>query len=427
MNTRTSSNNKLQKAEEVFKNQANRAIVAALEVCARCGLCAETCHYHVVDPRAEHAPAYRGELLRRLYRRWYDPIGKIFPKWVGAADLTEIDLQELAHVAFMTCTLCRRCALNCPMGIDTAELVRTLRAMLTATGYAPEILEQLADAAIQREESVEFFKDFFLEQIGQLEKELQDRTGDPQARIPVGKEGAEILYVALSGAHTILPAAQIFHQAGANWSLSLFEAANYGVFLNDQARAKAIAGRVVNEAKRLGVKELVIAECGHAYATFRWSVPDWFAPFPFRVRSILEVVAEYLKEGLLAVNPSANPEPVTYHDSCNLARSGGIVEEPRFILKRVVEDFREMTPHGYENYCCGGGGGLVANLDAMEVRVRAGAPKAQQVRATGARKVAVACDNCRLQLGDLNEHYNLGVEVIGVTELVCNALIKPRS
>jgi len=419
-----SSDNKLHKAREVFQGQATRALVAALEVCARCGLCAETCHYHVADPKVEHTPAYRGEVLRRFYRRWHDPLGRLFPKWVGAAALTEADLQKLAHVAFETCSLCRRCALNCPMGIDTAELVRSLRAMLTATGYAPEILEQLADAAIQREESIEFFKESYLEQIGGLEKELQARTGDPQARISVAKDGAEILYVALSGAHTILPAAEIFHEAGANWTLSLYEASNYGVFLSDLARARAIAGRIVNEARRLGVKELVITECGHAYATFRWSVPDWFGPLPFRVRSILEVVADYLKEGRLKVDPRANPEPVTYHDSCNLARNGGVVEEPRFILKRVVQDFREMTPHGYENYCCGGGGGLVANLDAMEVRLKAGWPKAQQIQATGARKVAVACDNCRLQIGDLSEHYGLGVEATGVCDLVCNALVK---
>ncbi len=415
---------KLKKAREVFQSQMNRQTAAALEVCARCGICAESCHYYVADPKVEHAPAFRGESLRKFYRRWHDPIGKVFPKWVGAKDLTEQDLQELAHIAFETCTLCRRCAINCPMGIDTADLMRSVRAMLTATGYAPEIVVQLADSAIEREKSLDTFKEFFLEQIAEMAKTLQEETGDPGARIPTEKEGAEILYVALSGAHTIAPAARVFYEAQANWTLNLFEAADYGVFLNDAVRAKAIAKRVVDEALRLKVKEVVIAECGHAFATFRWSVPDWFGPLPFRVRSILEVITEYLKEGKLKVDPAANATPITYHDSCNLARNGGVVEEPRYILQQVTKDFREMTPNKFENYCCGGGGGLVANLDAMDIRLQAGAPKAEQVRQTGAKMVAVACDNCRLQLGDLNDHYGLGVEVVGVTELVCKALVK---
>lgn len=415
---------KLSKAKEVFQSQMNRATLAALEVCARCGLCAESCHYYVADPRIEKAPAYRGEALRKLYRHWYDPVGRFFPKWVGAANLTEKDLGELAHMAFENCTLCRRCAFNCPMGIDAAELMRSLRSMLTAVGHAPEILIQLADSSIERGKSLNLFKEFFLEQIAEMEMELQIRTLSTAARIPIEKEGAEILYVALSGAHTILPSAQIFFEARANWTLSFFEASDYGVFLNDPTRAKAIAWRVVDEARRLGVKEVIISECGHAYAAFRWSVPDWFGPQPFRVRSILELIAHYLKTGLLKVDPSANIEGVTYHDSCNLARNGGVVEEPRFILKKVAKDFREMTPHGFDNYCCGGGGGLVANLDAEGIRLKAGKPKAEQVRRTGAKTVAVACDNCRLQLNDLNDYYHLGVEVTGVSELVCKALLK---
>jgi Fe-S oxidoreductase len=168
----------------------------------------------------------------------------------------------------------------------------------------------------------------------------------------------------------------------------------------------------------LGVKEIVVAECGHACASYRWDVPNWFAgEFNFKMRSLIEVIAEYIAEGKINVDPSVMPEGITYHDSCNLARSGGLIEEPRYVLKNIATDFREMTPNNADALCCGGGGGLVALAEYAERRIAAGKPKADHIRNTGARVVVAACENCRLQIGDLNEHYNLNIRVTALTDL----------
>jgi len=305
--------------------------------------------------------------------------------------------------------------------------MRAIRAMASAAGTAPEILVMLADAAIEKGKDPSFYKEMFLEQIKEMEEQLRDITGDPTATIPVEKQGAKILYVPLAGAHTILPPAVVFNTAKEDWTLSIFEAANYGVFLADMNRAKEVAKRIVDEANRLGVKEIVVAECGHAYASYRWDVPNWFAgEFNFKVRSLIEVIAEYISSGKIKVDPSVIPEAVTYHDSCNLARSGGLIEEPRFVLKHVVSDFREMTPNRAEALCCGGGGGLVALAEYAERRIAAGKPKADQIKNTGARVVVAACENCRLQIGDLNEHYNLNVRITALTDLVVRAMRLPK-
>ena len=414
---------KTETALSILQKQISQPLVVALEVCARCGICTEACHYYQAEPVEAHMPSMRAEELRKVYRSEHDWLSKIFPAWTRSEKLTDEKLAALAEMAFTKCSLCARCTINCPMGVDTPLLMTSLRAMATAAGNAPEILEMLADAAIEKGRDPSSYLGFFLDSIKEMEKELQELTGDPQARIPVQKKGAKILYVALAGAHTILPAAAIFETVHEDWTLSIFEAANYGVFLADTNRAKMIAKRIVDEAKELGVKEIVISECGHAYYAMRWTAPNWFGDyFPYRVRSIVEVIAEYIQHHSLELDPTANPEPITYHDSCNLGRKGGILEEPRLILNAVTTDFRELTPTREEAYCCGGGSGLVANPDVFDLRMLAGKPKVNQVRRSGAKVVVAACENCRLQLGELSSHYGVGFGVTAIADLVVKAM-----
>jgi Fe-S oxidoreductase len=361
-----------------------------------------------------------------VYRREHDVLSRLFPGWTRARKLDEQTLARLAEMAFSQCTLCRRCSFNCPLGCDLPLVMRAVRAMATATGTAPETLVMLADAAIEQGRDPEMYREMFLESIRETEEQLRRATGDPAARIPVGEQGAKILYVPLAGTHSILPPAIIFHAAGESWTLSLFQASNYGIFLGDLRRAREIAQRIVDEAKRLGVRQIVLAECGHAYAVYRWEAPNWFGPdYNFEVRSIVEVIAQYIREGRLRLDPTANSEPIAYHDSCNLGRGGGLFEEPRLVLRAAATDVREMTPNREAAYCCGGGGGLVALPEYEERRLRAGRPKAEQIRKTGAKIVAAACENCRLQIGELSVHYGLAVGVSSLADLVVRAMRLP--
>ena len=91
----------------------------------------------------------------------------------------------------------------------------------------------------------------------------------------------------------------------------------------------------------------------------------------------------------------------------------------------IASNFRELTPNREEAYCCGGGSGLVALPEYAEIRLAAGRPKAEQIKRSGARWVVAACENCRLQLGDLNEHYGLNVGVTALADLVVKAMRLP--
>jgi Fe-S oxidoreductase len=231
-------------------------------------------------------------------------------------------------------------------------------------------------------------------------------------------QGANILYVALAGAHSIVPAARIFNAAGENWSLSFFEAVNFGAFVGDPTKTQLISKRIVDEAIRLKVKEVVICECGTAFRVMKYLVGKQ----PFEVSHIAEVMARYLRENRIKVEKDRIKESITYHDPCQSARNGGVIEEPRYVLRQLTSHFNEMTPNREHNLCCGGGGGLVA-LENEEFREKTGKAKVNQIKETGATIVATGCENCHTQLGFLNEKYHMGAKVEFLTNMVSNSLI----
>jgi Fe-S oxidoreductase len=185
-----------------------------------------------------------------------------------------------------------------------------------------------------------------------------------------------------------------------------------------------MSDRLVQSTRELGCKTLVLAECGHGFNSNRWEAPEWLSKeYGFEVKSILEVVAGFIREGRLKLDPSKNQKKVTIHDPCNLVRLGGIVEEQRYILKHAVTDLVEMNPNREKNFCCGGGGGQLAMTRFSQRRLKAGKVKADQIRATGAKIVATPCHNCIDQLMELNKHYQLGIEIKTVCELAADAIV----
>lgn len=409
----------------VIDKKMNRQLKQYLDICARCAICKDACHQYVATQDFTYLPARRAELIRQIYKKYFTKAGEFVPALYEARDPDERLLEELYESTY-ACTGCRRCMYYCPFSIDTAWILSVAKAILIAAGMGNEMLGQLADAAIFKADNLEMFRDVIVDGFRDIEAQLREVTADPNAKIPVDVEGADILYVALAGAHSILPAAAIFHEAKASWTLSLFEAANYGYFFGDAAKARQIADRFMDEAKRLGVKEVVITECGHAYRVAEVFHEAWSGEkHSFRVRHILEVIDEYIQDGRIKVDPNAITEPITYHDPCQVGRNGGIFEQPRNIVRAVAKDFRDMTPNREQQWCCGGGGGLVAISEMDEFRLKSGKVKVEQIKATGATVIASPCENCRLQMEGLNESLDLGVEIKAVMDLVMEAMDLP--
>ncbi|MFH1092283.1 MAG: (Fe-S)-binding protein, partial [Pseudomonadota bacterium] len=325
----------------LFQGKLTRPMEMYLETCARCGICTPACHAYASMPQTRYSPAGRTEVVRRIYKKYFKAQGRVIPGLGAAKKLDENDLNELYEAAY-SCTGCRRCMVYCPFGIDTQQIMSIAKLLLIGAHMEPETLSLLADVSISKGESIDEFKEGFIKGVERLEKKVIEKwQSDPsQTPIPVDVEGADLLYVALAGAHSIIPAAAIFNAAGENWTLSFFEAVNFGAFVGDPAKTKIIMDRIVNEARRLKVKEVCICECGTAYRVMKQLSGDQ----PFKVTSITEVHARYLREGRIKVDKNKIQGPITYHDPCQLARNGGIIDEPRYILSQLTDDYRESSP-----------------------------------------------------------------------------------
>ncbi|MGD8291434.1 MAG: (Fe-S)-binding protein [Desulfobacterales bacterium] len=405
----------------LFQSKLNEAMRFYLETCTRCGVCTEACHVYASMGQVRYIAAYRAEIVRRLYKKYFKGRGKFWPSVGEAKELTEMAVEELFDAAY-SCTGCRRCMVYCPFGIDTQMIMSIAKLLLIGANAEPEILSMLADTSIEKGKSMELFKEGFLAGIKRLEEEVvaKWKLEAGETPIPVDKEGADLLYVALAGAHSIIPAAAIFNAAGEDWTLSFFEAVNFGAFVGDPSKTKLILDRIVSEAKRLEVKEVCICECGTAYRVMK----QLAGKQPFKVTSITEVHARYLREGRIKLDRTILNGAVTYHDPCQIARNAGVMDEPRYILEYLTDNFKEMTPDPKYNWCCGGGGGLVAlGEETLDFRMKSASIKADQVKDTGATILATACENCHTQLSNLNDHYKMNVEVKFLSSMVADALI----
>jgi Fe-S oxidoreductase len=408
---------------KLFQSKLNEAMRLYLEACTRCGVCTEACHAYASMGQIRYISAYRHEIVRRIYKKYFKGRGRAWPSVGEAKALSEMALEELYDAAY-SCTGCRRCMMYCPFGIDTQMLMSIAKLLLIGAHTEPEVLMMLTDTSIEKGKSLDIFKESFLVGIKKLEAEVVKkwRMEAGETAIPVDVEGADILYVALAGAHSIVPAAAVFNAAGEKWTLSFFEAVNFGAFVGDPTKTKLILDRIIQEARRLKVKEVCICECGTAFRTMK----QLSGKQPFEISAITEAHARYLKEGRIKLDKSKlKGKPITYHDPCQIARNGGVIDEARYVLQHLTDDFREMSPDPRYNWCCGGGGGLVAlGEETLDFRMKSAKVKVDQVKATGAHILATACENCHAQLNDLNNHYKMGVDVQFLSSLVADALVQ---
>ena len=421
---------------EMLKNKLSRQTVSSLVGCVHCGMCSDSCHYALARPHdPTMTPAYKADQIRQIFKRYIDWTGRIFPWWVHAkTPKNDEDLNRLKNIVFGTCSGCRRCTLNCPMGVDTAVLVRLTRGLLTELGIVPEGVFVVDKDSWETGNQMGVSQEDYIETLEWQEEEVQAELDDPNFKIPIDKKDCDFMYTVNPreikyDPRSIAYACKIFHMAGESWTMPSFgwDQTNFGLFSGDDKLGGYIAKNLYEAAKRLRAKRIVISECGHGYRSSRWEGYNW-AKYKQDIpsESVLITLIRYINQGLIKVDPSRNPLPITYHDSCNLARSGDLTEEPRWILERICTDFREMHPNRSDNFCCTGGGGALSMVEYKPLRIEVAKVKADQLKATGAKLVCTSCHNCVDGLSDLIKHYKLDMQVVQILDLVAEALVIPE-
>ena len=425
-----------------------------MDICVRCGACADKCHFFIGTGDPKNMPVLRAELMRSIYRREFTTAGKIMGRMVGARDLTVDVLKEWWYYYFQ-CTECRRCSVFCPYGIDTAEVTIIGRELLNLLGLNIDWIATPVANCSRTGNHLGLQPHTYKENAEYLLDDIEEYVG-VRLEPSFNRKGAEILFITPSGdifadpgIFTFMGYMMLFDHIGLDytWSTYASEGGNFGFFTSNETMKKLNA-KMYAEAKRLGVKWILGGECGHMWRVVHQYMSTMNGPADFletpvnpltgtkfenaaatKMVHISEFTADLIKHNKLKLDPSRNDHHrVTFHDSCNVARGMGMLEEPRYILKNVCNNVFEMPDNTIreQTYCCGGGAGL--NAGEYDVaRMQGGMPRAKAVQHVhdkyGVNRLACICAIDRATLPPLMEYWIPEVSVCGVTELVANALI----
>lgn len=436
---------------KLFTKEDNWTFLTMLEMtmehCAKCNTCSESCHLFEASGHNEmYRPTYRTEVFRRIYKKYVKK--EPFAKWrSGDIDLNWITVARLGELAYR-CNVCRRCAQTCPIGADNALVAREIRKIFSQElGIAtPELHENGSMFQLEFGSSTKMNSLVVRDNVDFIDEDFSEEAGY-EFKTPWDVEGADILLIHNAGEIMAWPEnvaafSIIFQAAGLSWTMSselaAYDSINYGVFYDDIQFART-AILHAQAAERLGVKKIVLGECGHAHKALI-VIADRVLPEPLKIprESCFPLLRDIVMSGKIKFDPERNNFPVTLHDPCNLTRLMGIIKPQREILEKLCPQFREMHPHGPYNYCCGGGSGyaIMSRNNIPEWRFKiAGRKKLEQTlnafsdcRGPETEKyVCAPCSNCKGQYRDIIERYDLlekeGLAYGGLVELIVNAMV----
>lgn len=427
----------------------SRALQVFLDSCVKCGACTDKCHYYLGTSDPKNMPVARQDLLRQVYRRYYTFAGRYFPKLVGAKDMTKEVLDDW-YSYFHQCSQCRRCSVYCPYGIDTAEISMAARDILDTVGVGQKYSNEIIGKVYTIGNNLGLPEPALRDTLDGLEEDVKDESGI-DVRFPLDVKGADVLLITPSADFFAEPHidgligyAKVFHAAGISWTLSSHasEAANFSIFIGSHSNLQKVAMRIREAALDLGVKRIVVGECGHAWRVAYSFWNTLIGPFDFLDRNypipqhICEMTLDLINRGAITLDPSGNDDKiVTFHDSCNVSRAsrmgdvpGGQFVIPRAVIKASVNKFVDMDPQTIHEhtFCCGGGGGLLTD-DLIELRVKGAQPRMQALKQVidehGVNYLAAICAICKTQFSKVLPYYNFERDMIGsVHGLVSKAI-----
>ena len=394
---------RVNRAKQTFVSKATRDTAINLAACVNCGWCAEACQFYIASEDPKYTPIIKLDLMKKVLKREIGPFRWIYRMF--SKDITVDDLQELKPKVFDGCTMCARCSMICPMGIDIAEMVHINREALVEAAMIPSALDYMCRE--QDRDGTIFGADEAL-----LEFRLDDLKTKYGVDVYVDKPNSEVLMLT-SGldihlfTDAMLGTIKTLDHMKVNWTLSshAFEGANFGLLAGSDKTQKHSTLHIINAAVEMGVKLVLTPECGHTYPAMRWAGAEIYGkPLPFEVMTVSEYFGRQIMEGKLRLKKIPGNKVVTLHDPCKVGRHGGVFDEARAVIKELGLELHETESNRELNFCCGGGAGNFLINSAEPVRLLGFKNKMNEVNKTGAESLVVSCGSCRLnfEAGKLN-------------------------
>ena len=406
---------------QVLEKETAGRLWTYVNTCIHCGLCAEACQWYLSNDRDIS----------------YAPVTKVKDTiWVMLKNKGRVDgafIRRAAEIAFTECNVCRRCGMYCPFGIDIAYMLLMVRRICARLGVVPLYLQDTVHSHAATMNQMWVKPDEWIDTLQWQEEEAQSYV--PSARIPLEKEGAEIMYSVIGPEPKFLAQllgnmAVIMTVAGLDWTMPAFagwDNSNMAMYSGD-FEVMARVERLHHEtAQRLKVKKIVMGECGHAFRGAVYDGPTWLGWMepPIPVIHAIEFYYDLIKTGRIKIAKKIEG-PITVQDPCNVIRNRGLGDKLRYIMHAVCKDFVDVYPKDRHNYCCNAGGGVInCGPPWKKKRVEGNKIKAEQIKTTGAHTIVTPCHNCHSGIEDIVHTYKLGTGVKFFCELLVEAMEIP--
>jgi Fe-S oxidoreductase len=412
--------------EKVLKGETGARLKTYVQTCIHCGLCSEGCHYylsHDKDPAFSPVGKVKQTMWEILKKK-----GRVSPEFV----------RDMTRIAQTECNLCKRCAMYCPFGIDIAYIMLVVRRMCHLLGVTPRYIQDTAHSHAVTMNQMWVKPDEWPDTLQWQEEEAQSEI--PTLRIPLEKEGADIMYSVIGPepkfqAQLIYQAAVIMDVAGVNWTMpasSGWDNSDMAMYTGDNELMGRLKRHHYETAARLKVKKIVMGECGHAFRSVydmgnRWL--GWKVP-PIPIVHAIEFYYDLIKSGKIKIKKKFKT-PVTLHDPCNVVRGAGLHEKSRYVVNAICEELIEMHPNREHNYCCIAGGGVInCGPPYKMTRMEGNKVKAEQLfeaKTKGAEVLIAPCHNCHSGLEDIVHHFGVGQEVKFIGDIIYEVMEKPEA